>query len=166
MGRRPVAKRAVAAGVVALLASACGSPGTASGEQPLAFQSSTTEGAPFDATDLAGQDVVLWFWAPWCTICRAEGPGVAEAAAQVAGSVTVVGVASRGSVDEMRAFIDDTGTGGVTHVADVGGDVFRQFGVVTQPTFVFVDDDGRSQTFAGALSEGDLLEAMRRLADT
>jgi thiol-disulfide isomerase/thioredoxin len=83
---------------------------------PLTFSSTTTEGEDFDAADLAGEDVVLWFWAPWCTICRSEAPQVAAAAEQVDG-VTVIGVASSGSLEEMQAFVDETGAGSITHVA-------------------------------------------------
>lgn len=136
----------------------------ASGESPLSFQSVTTQGEEFDATQLAGEDVVLWFWAPWCTICRSEAAHVAAAAAQVDG-VAVVGVASSGSLEDMQAFVDETGAGSITHVADVPGDVWQQFGVVAQPTYVFVDDDGRTQSFAGGLSQAALVDAMEQLAD-
>jgi thiol-disulfide isomerase/thioredoxin len=171
-----------AAGLVAglaLLGAACG--GTAgddgavvdsagrsatSGEQtpdnPLAFRSTTTDGRAFDASGLAGQDVVLWFWAPWCTVCRLEAPQVLAAAEQVP-EVAVVGVASSGPLADMQEFVAQTGTEGLTHVADTAGDVWQQFGVVSQPTFVFVDDDGRSQTFAGGLSQASLVDAMRQL---
>lgn len=134
-------------------------------DQPLTFQSVTTEGEQFDATDLAGQDVVLWFWAPWCTICRSEAPQVAEVAAEMDGTVALVGVASSGTLEQMQEFVTETGTESVTHVADVPGDVWREFGVVSQPTFVFVNDDGRTQAFAGALGHAALLDALMQLAD-
>ena len=164
----------------ALLAAACGSAdqeaegsdastdaaaasSSTSATNPLAFTSTTTEGEDFDAADLAGEDVVLWFWAPWCTICRSEAPQVAAAAEQVDG-VTVIGVASSGSLEEMQAFVDETGAASITHVADVPGDVWRAFEVVAQPTFVFVDDDGRTQTFSGGLPQAALVDAMKQLA--
>jgi thiol-disulfide isomerase/thioredoxin len=169
----------VAAVAVAVLASACGSAGTGpetgdessdaaaasstSTTNPLTFASTTTEGEDFDARDLAGRDVVLWFWAPWCTVCRSEAPQVAAAAEQVE-DVTVIGVASSGSLQEMREFVDETGAGTLTHVADVPGDVWRSFEVVAQPTFVFIDDDGRTQTFAGGLPQAALVDAMKQLA--
>lgn len=31
----------------------------------LAFSGTTVDGAPFDAGELAGTPVVLWFWAPF-----------------------------------------------------------------------------------------------------
>lgn len=186
--RTPTARLAAAVVATGLVLSACGSDDapsaatrSASGgpaaqadsiaddapeaAQPLAFRSVTTEGAPFDAEDLVGQDVVLWFWAPWCTICRSEAPQVAEVAKEMEGTVELVGVASSGTLEQMQQFVTDTGTESVTHVADVPGDVWRQFGVVAQPTFVFVNDDGRTQTFAGALGHAALLDAMKQLAD-
>ena len=150
------------------LTAACGSAATPAdgGEtepSALSFESVTTDGEAFDASNLDGEDVVLWFWAPWCTICRTEAPSVVAAAASNE-DVRVIGVASSGSVEEMRAFVAETETSSLTHVADVPGDVWRQFEVVAQPTFVFIDDDGRTQTFAGALSEEALIDAMAQLA--
>lgn len=159
---------AAAAVTFALLVAACGgaSPQADDGENEsssLSFESVTTDGDAFDASALDGADVVLWFWAPWCTICRTEAPSVVAAAATNS-DVRVIGVASSGSLEEMQAFVADTETSALTHVADVSGDVWRQFEVVAQPTFVFVDDDGRTQTFAGALSEAALVDAMAQLA--
>jgi thiol-disulfide isomerase/thioredoxin len=63
----------------------------------------------FDGAQLADGDSVVWFWAPWCTICRAEAPTVAEVAEQFADEVTLIGVPGRGDLDEMREFVEDTG---------------------------------------------------------
>ena len=129
------------------------------------FAATTTTGGAFDGAALVGDDVVLWFWAPWCTACRAEAPQVEAAAARLDGRVQVVGVASSGSLEDMRAFVAETGADGLTHVADVPGEVWARFGVVTQPTFVFVDDDGRTQTVPGGLPQAALVDAMEQLAD-
>ena len=40
-------------------------PGDAPIEDALAFSATTVDGTTFDAGELAGQDVLLWFWAPW-----------------------------------------------------------------------------------------------------
>lgn len=65
---------------VALLGAACGgdSPGETSDatsaaktqepagvDWPLRFSGGTVDGAQFNSGDYAGQDLVLWFWAPW-----------------------------------------------------------------------------------------------------
>lgn len=122
-----------------------------------AFAAATPlDGVPFDASTLAGSDAVVWFWAPWCTICRAEAPEVAEIAERFADRVQVIGVPGRGDLDAMRAFVDDTGTGSITHFADLDGDVWSAFGVYGQPAFAFIDDSGSVEIFIGGMG-GDAL---------
>ena len=123
----------------------------------------TLAGEQFAAADLDGP-VVYWFWAPWCTVCRAEAPAVAEVAERFDGDVTFVGVASRGPQDDMDAFVADTGTEGIRHVADVDGTIWAQFGVSAQPAFVFVDREGAATGWLGGLGEPLLDEVAASLA--
>jgi thiol-disulfide isomerase/thioredoxin len=157
---------------VALFAAACGDSGsddsTAAAEPQLAdtaqFTAATLGGGEFDAESVKGKDTVLWFWAPWCTVCRAEAPDVVEAAAEFDGSVEVIGVAGRGEVPEMEQFVDDTGTGGLQHMIDSDGAIWSQFGVAAQPAFAFIDDNGEIEVFIGALGREALTERMQALA--
>lgn len=137
-------------------------PGTAS--QPLSFTATTLAGDDLDAATLAGKPVVLWFWAPWCTICRAEAPGIARVAADLEGRVTFVGVPGLGSEADMQAFVQDTGTAGLEHAVDDDGSLWRRFEVVSQPAFAFVAADGSTEVFAGALGEQGLRERAESLA--
>ncbi len=136
-------------------------PETTAATSALDFTAPTIDGGRFDASTLSGTAVVLWFWAPWCTICRAEAPGVAAAAAEYDGRVMFLGVPGRGAVGEMREFVADTGTGGLTHVVDADGALWQRFGVVAQPAFAFVDTDGTVATFGGSLDP----ESLRQAAD-
>ncbi len=129
--------------------------GTSSGGEA-SFTGTTLEGAAFDSSMLAGKPAVLWFWAPWCTVCRAEGPDVAAVAAKFADQVTFVGIPGLGEVGPMRQFVDDTGTGGFQHVSDVDGALWQQFGVVAQPSFVFIDGSGHTELVPSGLSGDDL----------
>jgi thiol-disulfide isomerase/thioredoxin len=132
------------------------------------FTGSTTlaDDAAFDGAALAGGDSVVWFWAPWCTICRGEAPEVAEVAEQYGSQVTLIGVPGRGELDEMRGFVDDTGTGALTHVADLGGDIWSAFGVYGQPAFAFIDDDGTVEVFIGGMGGDALAERIDELIAT
>lgn len=180
MGLTPVARslhRLGSALALALALSACSAgadpaPGASAASAPragdasgaLAFSGPTLAGGELDVATLAGSPVVLWFWAPWCTICRAEAPDVAQVAAEFDGRVTVLGVPGRGQAEAMRSFVADTGTGGLTHVVDADGAIWNRFGVFSQPAFVFVDRAGEARVFAGSLGAEDLRAALAELA--
>lgn len=131
--------------------------------EALSFDAETIEGKPFDSAVLTKSPTVIWFWAPWCTVCRAEAPDVAKVAAEFAGDVEFVGIAGRGPVADMRDFVSDTGTGGFPHVADVDGSLWSSLGVASQPSFVLVDADGNAERVTGSLDEEQLRQAVKAL---
>lgn len=108
---------------------------------------------------------MLWFWAPWCTVCRGEADDVVAAAAAVDGKVEVIGVAGRGEVPAMEGFVADTGTGGLTHVVDDDGSIWSSCEVFAQPAYAFIDDSGTVEVFVGALGEDALVQRMNALAE-
>ncbi len=138
--------------------------GSAVAQDALSFEAQTLTGETLDAAQLAGTPVVLWFWAPWCTVCRAEAPEVAAIGAEFEDSVTFVGVPGLGSEADMQAFVQDTGTAGLEHAVDDDGSLWRRFEVVSQPAFAFVAADGSTEVFAGALGEQGLRERAESLA--
>ncbi len=129
----------------------------------LEFSGTTLDGAAFSGPSLAGKPAVLWFWAPWCTICRGEGPDIARLSAEYAGRVQFVGIPGLGSVDDMKGFVSDTGTGNFTHVSDLDGSLWARFGVSAQPAFVFVTRQGDAQRFLGGISADDLRSELDKL---
>ncbi|MQA85754.1 MAG: redoxin domain-containing protein [Streptosporangiales bacterium] len=174
---RPVLVRLAAAVMAtAFAAAACGTQpagppeagdaagGPAAQRAPLDFQAKTVDGGEFSGSELDGKPAVLWFWAPWCTICRSEGPAMARVARKHAEAVTFVGVAGRGEVPDMRRFVDDTGTGSFTHAVDEDGSLWSSFGVTSQPAYAFVRPDGGMEVIVGSLPEGDLAERVAALA--
>lgn len=132
----------------------------------LTFTAETIDGASFDSAELAEGPAVLWFWAPWCTVCRAEAPDVARVADELAGEVRFVGIAGRAPVTDMQAFVSDTETDGFVHVADPDGSLWTQFGVLSQPSFVFVSADGSAERVTGGLDADQLRQAAESLGSS
>ncbi|MBD8078197.1 redoxin domain-containing protein [Cellulosimicrobium arenosum] len=131
----------------------------------LQVSGTTLDGEQLDLASLAGEPVVLWFWAPWCTVCRGEAPDVAEIADDLDGEVTFVGVPGLGEPDAMQEFVDTTGTEGFTHLVDDDGTVWNHFGVVSQPSYVFVSPDGTWEGVQGAMGYDQLSDEANRLAE-
>jgi thiol-disulfide isomerase/thioredoxin len=156
----------IVAAVIALLATACGDGGSLRGH--LNDQSSFTAprlgGGDFVSTSIEGANTVLWFWAPWCTSCRAESKNVIDAAAEFDGSVQVIGVAGRGDVSDMNRFVEDTGTGGLEHIVDSDGRIWSRYGVIGQPAFAFISATGEIDVVIGALGRAALIERMQKLS--
>jgi thiol-disulfide isomerase/thioredoxin len=133
---------------------------------PVALIGATTvDGDPYDASVLAGRPTVAWFWAPWCVICRGEAPDVAAVAARYAEQVNFVGVAGLGATDEMREFVTDTGVGAFTHLDDSDGSIWASYEIYAQPAYAFITDDGRLETYPGALGAEGLAEIIELLLD-
>lgn len=154
---------ATAVAALALLIGACG--GDPGSENAATFTAEQLGGGELSSSSFSGQDTVLWFWAPWCTTCRAEADDVVAAAEALDGRVEVIGVAGRGEVPEMEGFVDDTDTGGLTHVVDADGAIWSRYGVAAQPAFAFIDDRGDVEVVIGALGVDALTERMTALAE-
>ena len=56
----------------------------------------------------------------------------------------------------MRAFVERHGLDGFDHLVDDDGALWERFGIVTQPAWVFVNDDGTVKTVVGILGEDGL----------
>lgn len=122
----------------------------------LDFETTTVAGADFEGAELAGEPAVMWFWAPWCTVCRGEAEDVANVAARYDGEVEFYGVAGRGEADAMREFVSDTGMEQMTHIVDEDGSIWSGFDVTGQPSFSFLRPHGTHLTVSGTLTEEDI----------
>ena len=86
-------------------------------------------------------------------------------ARQRSDEVTIVGVASRDTEDEMAEFVARHELDIIDHVADVEGEVWARNDVVGQPAWVFVDGEtGATETQFGALGVEGLSAAIDDLA--
>ena len=112
----------------------------------LDFVAQDTEGQEVLGADLAGKDVVLWFWAPWCTVCARAADEVRSVAADRA-DVRFVGVGGLSSdPSALDRFVAQNEVGDLVHVADVDGEVYTRFGISQQHSFVVLHADGEVET--------------------
>ncbi|WP_157246944.1 redoxin domain-containing protein [Nonomuraea typhae] len=128
----------------------------------LKFTAKTLDGQSFDGKSLAGKPVVFWFWAPWCPKCRAEAPNV-KAAAAAYRDVAFVGVASLDTEPAMKEFVQQTGTGAITHLSDEKGEVWAKLGIASQSTFLFMNADGSTTKATGPLGAEEVGARVEKL---
>ncbi|MDK1348776.1 redoxin domain-containing protein [Streptomyces sp. 378] len=131
-----------------------GAPSGASAvPEALRFTGTTVDGRPFDAATLAGKPTVLWFWAPWCPTCKAQGPETARVAARFKGKANVIGVAGLDTPQAMKDFVTDTEVGAFPNLSDESGKIWKKFEITQQSVYVVLDKDGKT-VFTGSLPAG------------
>ena len=121
-----------------------------------AFELAT--GDPLFGADLVRHGrVVVTFVVPSCPICVAEGPELARSAAANL-DVTYVVVHSGGTVEDYERYIESSGLllDNVVHLDDSPGLLWLRFGIVQQPSNIFIDGDGGVSQSFGALGESGL----------
>ena len=126
----------------------------------LDFTAETVTGAPFDGASLSGKPAILWFWAPWCPVCRGQVSQVQKIAEDHKGAISVIGVGSLDDADAIRAF--GANATDVTHLVDESGAVWKHFGVTEQSSFVLLDASGKKVFSVGYGGSDELDE---RVAD-
>ncbi len=138
--------------------------GTAPAEVPdaLQFEATTVAGDAFDGASVAGRPVVLWFWAPWCAVCKSQAPEVTDLAETYGDEVAFVGVGSLSDSDAIKTFADDVP--GPTQLSDPDGELYQRFGISEQSSFVVLDADGQEVLRTGYADDDALADTVAGLA--
>ena len=84
---------------------------------------------------------------------------------QLAGKVRIIGVAWNGSEESMQEFVTKHQLT-FANIKDNDGLVFAQFDVAYQPAWVFIRQDGTSETNVGAMNEVTLTEMLEKLGSS
>ena len=100
------------------------------------FKWTTADGTVRTMADLAGQGVVLNFWATWCVPCVVEMPALDDLARQMAAEgVAVLALSSdRGGAAVVTKFFQDKGITTLPVLLDPRGEAARAFGAKGLPT--------------------------------
>ncbi len=110
---------------------------------PPGLQIPDLDGRAWDLEKLAGQVVLVNFWASWCSPCLEEMPGLARLAERLRGRpFAIVGV----NVEEPALRARHIATLlhlDFTNLADTDGSVFRRWGASVLPASYLLDTQGR-----------------------
>lgn len=147
-----------------LFVSGSASAASKQNQKLLTFTASTVDGKVYKSTELLKKPSVIWFWTPWCAICRNESKAVSTLSTKYAGKVNFVGIGANGTVDEMREFVALQKAAKITYLNDAEGKLWNRFGVVIQPTMVFVDKTGKITTHVGPSSANYMSKQVAALA--
>ena len=78
--------------------------------------------------------------------------------------VTILGVAGRDDLRDMEEFVAEFGVGGFEHIADEDVEIWKAYNITSQPAFVFINDDGTSETLISSLGLEGLTARVEALA--
>lgn len=107
----------------------------------LDFSAETVAGDSFSGSSVAGKPVVLWFWAPWCAVCRSQAPQVSQLAATYGNDLAIIGIGSLDSGSAINRFAADVS--GPLHLSDPDGKLWKKFQISEQSSFVVLDAAGK-----------------------
>jgi thiol-disulfide isomerase/thioredoxin len=140
---KPSPARPASAGPASSGPASSGPASSGPASSALDFRGRTLDGTAFDASTLRGRPAILWFWAPWCATCASEAQSIADLADEYRGRIGILGIAGMGDTKAMHRFVSDFDIGGVPHLDDQAGELWRRFRITQQSTYVFVDRTGR-----------------------
>jgi thiol-disulfide isomerase/thioredoxin len=97
-------------------------------------------GEPFALASLADADepTLLWFWAPWCSVCNGEAPKIER----LARDLNVVAIGGRDEIANGPAFVERHGLRTPTLLFDEAMEVWAHYAIPGQPGAVLLDTDG------------------------
>jgi thiol-disulfide isomerase/thioredoxin len=127
------------------------------GEAPAFSFASLEGGAPVSRASLEGRPTMLVFWAPWCTVCRAESKNISWVRSLAGARANVVSIAaSYQNTADVTAYVREQG---VDYPVLLGDDsVAERFAISAYPTVYFLDSKGRiSSSVVGYSTTAGLL---------
>ncbi|MDQ3104668.1 MAG: TlpA family protein disulfide reductase [Actinomycetota bacterium] len=121
-------------------------------------------GPAVDTADLAGQVVVVNFWASWCDPCREEMPMLASVAEDTGDGVRFIGVNTKDQPEAAADFLESTGVR-FEQLYDPDGELLRQLRTVQGlPVTLVLDADGAiALRHIGQIDQATLLAALEAL---
>jgi thiol-disulfide isomerase/thioredoxin len=120
----------------------------------------------FELASLASTErpTLLWFWAPWCSVCNSEAPTIEALALEAGDALDVVAIGGRDDLENGPAFVERHGLRSPTVLFDESMAVWREYRIPGQPGAILLDTDGRERgRWLGAFDTDLALEAAKGL---
>ena len=119
-----------------------------------------TDGEQQALAHYKGQDVILNFWASWCTPCRTEAPELEKAHKQLqeSGQGTVLGVAYQDAPTDSEKFMKEFS---LTYpsLRDVGGKLAKEYGTRALPETFVINPQGEVVALSRGTVNTEFLDA-------
>jgi len=121
-------------------------------------------GAPVSLASLAGQPVVINFWATWCVPCAQEHEALVEASRVWQGRVHFLGMVYEDQEDQVLDYLRARGGPPYPSLMDPDDRTAIAYGISGVPETFFIDASGRiADKFVGPLRRSDLAERLASL---
>ena len=112
----------------------------------------------------AERPTLLWFWAPWCTVCNGEAATIERMASDARGEMDVVAIGGRDQAANGPAFVERHGLRTPMLLFDEPMAAWEAYRIPGQPVAVLLDRDGREiQRWHGPFEPAEALTAARAL---
>jgi len=124
------------------------------------------DNGPYELSQLASTDkpTLLWFWAPWCSICNGEAPKIQQLADDAGDTLQVVAIGGRDDLANAPAFVARHGLTTPTLLFDESMQVWEHYRIPGQPGAILLDTDGRERgRWLGAFDPNLAVEAAQAL---
>jgi len=131
------------------------------------FTLQTPKGETVEITDFQGQPVLVFFWASWCSVCKAIMPGlqsVYDDYADYGFTILAVNATFQDNLTSAEEYFESQGYS-YTFLLDTDGEVSQAYQMRALPTSILVGPDGSivDVTIGSGMSAGYLranLDAM------
>jgi len=122
------------------------------------FIANDLDGNPIELSELAGQPVILNFWATWCAPCRIEMPELqATYETYQDDDLIILAVNRQETPDIIRPYFYDEMQLTFTPLIDESGLVANLYGILVMPTTYFINSEGMiTAIHRGPLTESQL----------